>query len=155
MTSEIGGRRAHIATAVLWLMSVAVSFTICAGAAAQSTPQPSGSREKPNIAISGCLLRQGYATLVVGDAHIDGVGEAADRAQPGAADNGLKDVKVPVRWILDDAGAITQHVGEKVQVVGRTEWVAGKGRPGDDDAVPPAVPHVSVASVRVIAASCS
>ena len=156
MTSEIGGGGTNISTAVRWLMFVvAVSCIAFAGVGAQGTSQPSAEREKANIAISGCLMRQGYATLIVSDAHVDSVGEAAERAQPGAADNGLKDAKVPAKWVLDDAGAITQHVGEKVQVIGRTEWVAAKDSPTDDDAATGSAPHVSVRAVKVIASTCS
>ena len=135
-------------------VAVALACAASISAAAQG-PSSSAAAEKPNVAISGCLMRQGYATLVVGDAHVDAVGAAAERAQPGA-ENGLKDVKVPAKWVLDGAGAVTQHVGEKVQVLGMTEWTAGKERPADGDAAGlDSTPHVNVTSVKVIASTCS
>jgi len=155
MTSE--NRRLRLQESAIrnWrVFAVAVVCAAPAFVAAQGTSRSSATTEKPNVAISGCLMRQGYATLVLGDAHVDAVGATADRAQPGA-ENGLKDVKVPAKWVLENAGAITQHVGEKVQVLGRTEWTAGKERPADDDAAAAAAPHVDVTSVKVIASTCS
>jgi hypothetical protein len=140
---------------VYWLVLLVGIWTVSAEASRQATSNPStGHREKPNIAISGCLMRQGYATLVVADAHVDGRGDAVDRAQPGGADNGLKGVVVPAKWVLDDAGPVTQHVGEKVQVIGSTDWTAAD-KPADDGAVGMPAPHVSVTSVKVIASTCS
>ena len=93
-----------------------------------------GARE---LTISGCLLSTGYAGYQVEDAVLDAVdGKPADDKTKTAA---------PAKWILDNAGNLRRRVGEKVQVVGKSEWRA------DGD---PGTPHLEVTSVTTLAASC-
>src|SRR5262245_5477667 len=91
------------------------------------------------LTISGCLLSNGYAGYQVEDAGLDAVdGKRADGKLKAAA---------PTKWILDGGGNLRRRVGEKVQVVGKSEW-----RGSADDA--PGTPHIEVTSVTTVAASC-
>ena len=94
-----------------------------------------GSRE---LTITGCLLSNGYAGYQVEEAVLDAVdGKAADDKTKAAS---------PAKWILDGGGNLRRRVGEKVQVVGKSDWRAD----GDD----PGTPHLEVTSVTTVAASC-
>ena len=122
------------------------------------SPAPQGdAAKKSNVAISGCLLRQGYATLIVDEARVDGKGDAAATAQPTAAKPGAP-LTAPPRWVLDNAGPHTSHVGERVQLLGVSDWVTNPddypiptGEPGP----PPPAPHIEVISLKVLAPMCS
>src|ERR1041385_7612231 len=93
-----------------------------------------------DVTISGCLLSNGYAGYQVEDAVLDAVdGKPADGKTKSAA---------PAKWILDGGGNLRRRVGEKVQVVGKSEWRAERT---DDD---PGTPHLEVTSIRTLAASC-
>ena len=127
------------------------------GIPASTAPQGDAAAKKANVAISGCLLRQGYATLMVDEARVDGKGDAAATAQPTAAKPGAP-LTAPPRWVLDNAGPHTSHVGERVQLLGVSDWVANPddypiptGEPGP---APPA-PHIEVISLKVLAPMCS
>ena len=99
--------------------------------------QAQNSRE---LTISGCLLSNGYAGYQVEDAVLDAVdGKAADDKTKAAA---------PMKWILDGGGNLRRRVGEKVQVVGKSEWRA------DDKDQAPGTPHLEVTSVTTVAATC-
>ena len=96
------------------------------------------AQEPRELTISGCLLSNGYAGFQVEDAVLDAVdGKAADDKAKAAA---------PPKWILDGGGNLRRRVGEKVQVVGKSEWRAG----GDD----PGTPHLEVTSVTTLATKC-
>ena len=129
---------------------------VASGIAVFATPQADAAK-KANVAISGCLLRQGYATLIVDEARVDGKGDAAATAQPTVAKPG-EPLTAPPRWVLDNAGPHTSHVGERVQLVGISDWVTSPddypiptGEPGP---APPA-PHIEVISLKVLAPACS
>ena len=135
-----------------------VCTTIFLGAAtiAAAAAQDNAAK-KPNVAVSGCLLRQGYATLVVDDARVDGKGDAAATAQPSIVKAG-EPLTAPPRWILEGAGTLAQNVGARVQVLGVSDWVANPddypiptGEPGP---APPA-PRIEVISLKVVAPACS
>ena len=112
---------------------LALAFVV---AGLQTGLQAQSSRE---LTISGCLLSNGYAGFQVEDAVLDAVdGRPADDKTKAAA---------PAKWILDDGGNLRRRVGEKVQVVGKSEWRAD----GDD----PGTPHLEVTSVTTLAAKCS
>ena len=97
-----------------------------------------GPRE---ITISGCLLSNGYAGFQVEDAVLDAVdGKPADGTTKAAA---------PMKWILDGGGNLRRRAGEKVQVVGKSEWRA------DDKDQAPGTPHLEVTSVTTLAAKCT
>ena len=92
------------------------------------------------ITLSGCLLSNGYAGYQVEEAVLDAVdGKAADDKTKAAA---------PMKWILDGGGNLRRRVGEKVQVVGKSEWRA------DDKDQAPGTPHLEVTSVTTVAATC-
>ena len=138
--------------ALATMMLVAAS-----GIAVAAAPQADASAKKPNVAVSGCLLRQGYATLVIDEARVDGKGDAAATAQPTTAKAGAP-LTAPPRWILDNAGPHASHVGERVQLLGVSDWVTNPddypiptGEPGP----PPPAPHIEVISLKVVAPACS
>jgi len=92
------------------------------------------------LTLSGCLLSNGYAGYQVEDAVLDAIdGKPADDKTKAAA---------PAKWILDGGGNLRRRVGEKVQVVGKSEWRAD----AKDEA--PGTPHLEVTSVTTLAASC-
>ena len=92
------------------------------------------------LTVSGCLLSNGYAGYQVEEAVIDAIdgAPADDKSKAGA----------PAKWILDGGGNLRRRVGEKVRVVGKSEWRVD----AKDEA--PATPHLEVASVTTLAASC-
>lgn len=103
----------------------------------QTRLEAQGARE---LTVSGCLLSNGYAGYQIEEAVLDAVnGKPADGTTKGAA---------PAKWILDDAGNLRRRVGEKVQVVGKSEWRA------DDKDQAPGPPHLEVTSVTTLAPSC-
>jgi len=133
------------------LAIIAVVGVSCAG---QDAPAP--SKPKPNIAVSGCLMRQGYATFVLADANVDAIGEEAGKAAPRTEKSRNS---TPARWILDNAGVVGPHVGEKVQVIGVSDWVEASERGSqerrDDQQPLPETPHIDVQTMKVIAKTCS
>jgi hypothetical protein len=98
------------------------------------------AQEAREITISGCLLSSGYAGFQVEEAVLDAIdGKPADDKTKAAA---------PMKWILDGGGNLRRRAGEKVQVVGKTEWRA------DDKDQAPGTPHLEVTTVTTLAASC-
>ena len=134
------------------VLLAAVHVAAVAGAL-QSGASPSD--KKPNIAVSGCLMRQGYATLIVADARLDATGEKAATAAPSTEAPSEKS-QTPSKWVLENAGVIGQHVGERVQVVGATDWVASTSAPAASEpgGPPPELPHIDVITVKVLAPKC-
>ena len=99
------------------------------------------AQDARELTISGCLLSNGYAGYQVEEAVLDAVdGKPADGKTKGAA---------PMKWILDGGGNLRRRVGEKVQVVGKSEWRAD----AKDEA--PGTPHLEVTSVTTLAAKCT
>jgi hypothetical protein len=91
--------------------------------------------------ITGCLLSNGYAGFQIEDASIDAIdGKAPDAALRSNA---------PTRWVLEGGGNLRRYTGGKVQVVGRSDW-----QPGSKDEAP-GPPHLEVASIKTVAASCT
>ena len=114
------------------LLVCAVAASVVAGLQTRLDAQ---ARE---ITISGCLLSNGYAGYQVEGAVLDAVdGKPAEGATKASA---------PAKWILDGGGNLRRRVGEKVQIVGKSEWRAG----GDD----PGTPHLEVTTVTTLAPSC-
>ena len=98
------------------------------------------AQQARELTVSGCLLSNGYAGYQVEDAVLDAVdGKPADDKTKATA---------PAKWILEGGGNLRRRVGEKVQVVGKTEWRA------DDKDQAPGTPHLEVTSVTTLAASC-
>jgi hypothetical protein len=116
---------------------VLLAAVLYVGPGLQTRASAQGTRE---LTISGCLLSNGYAGYQVEDAVLDAVGgTTADDKTKAAA---------PAKWILDGGGNLRRRVGEKVQVVGKSEWRA------DDKDQAPGTPHLEVTSVTTLAASC-
>jgi len=137
-------------------LASAMIVVVASGIAVFTTPQADAAK-KATVAISGCLLRQGYATLVVDEARVDGKGDAAATAQPAVAKPG-EPLTAPPRWVLDNAGPHTSHVGERVQLLGVSDWVTNPGDypiPTGEPGPPPPAPHIEVISLRVLAPACS
>jgi hypothetical protein len=115
-------------------------------------------KPKPNIAVTGCLTREGYGGFAVNDAKIDGMGATAMTAAPGA---GKPVAQAPVKWVLDHAGPAGggQHIAEKVQIIGVAEWV--EATKGGTQAAPPSddpgagAPHIDVVAIKPVSGSCS
>ena len=121
-------------TAVALFVCAAVAYVV---AGLQTRLDAQGARE---LTVSGCLLSNGYAGYQVEDAVLDAIdGKPADDKTKAAA---------PAKWILDGGGNLRRRVGEKVQVVGKSEWRAD----AKDEA--PGTPHLEVTSVTTLAASC-
>src|SRR5204862_6147534 len=96
----------------------------------QTRPIAQGARE---LTVTGCLLSNGYAGYQVEDAVLDTVnGTPADGTAKAAA---------PAKWILDGGGNLRRRVGEKVQVVGKSDWRAD----AEDEA--PGTPPLEVTAV--------
>ena len=99
------------------------------------------AQETRELTVSGCLLSNGYAGYQVEDAVLDAIeGKTPDDKTKAAA---------PPKWILDGGGNLRRRVGEKVQVVGKSEWRA------DAKDEQPGTPHLEVTSVTTLAASCT
>ena len=132
---------------------LAAVYVVAAPGASQSVTSPGD--KKPNIAVSGCLMRQGYATFIVADARLDATGEKAATAAP-STDRPSEVSQTPPKWVLDNAGVIGQHVGERVQVVGASDWVTNPSAPAASEpgGPPPELPHIDVLSVKVLAPKC-
>src|SRR3989441_12987443 len=132
---------------------LAVAHVVAVSGASQSGASPGD--KKPNIAVSGCLMRQGYATFIVADARLDATGEKAATAAP-SPDRPSEVSQTPPKWVLDNAGVIGQHVGERVQVVGASDWVTDKSAPAASEpgGPPPELPHIYVLTVKVLAPKC-
>jgi len=118
-------------------LALLVLAVLYAGAGLQTRLDAQDARE---FTVSGCLLSNGYAGYQVEDAVLDAVdGKPADAKTKAAA---------PAKWILDGGGNLRRRVGEKVQVVGKSEWRAD----AKDQA--PGTPHLEVTSVTTLAATC-
>src|SRR5215207_5317572 len=92
------------------ILAVALSYVV---AGLETRLDAQGPRE---LTISGCLLSNGYAGYQVEDAVLDAVnGKPVDDKTKAAA---------PAKWILDGGGNLRRRVGEKVQIVGTSEWRA-------------------------------
>jgi hypothetical protein len=122
---------------------LAVATAIAAAPrAARQAPENDGKRE---FTLSGCLLRAGYAGY-----QMEGVTvEAIDgKAVPAT-------FKTPVtaqKWTLQGGGNLGPRVGEKVQVIGRSDWQEKPAAAADE---PPKAPALEVKAVKTVAASCS
>ena len=116
-------------------VALALAYVV---AGLQTRPFAQGARE---LTVTGCLLSNGYAGYQVEDAVLDAIdGKPADDKTTAAA---------PAKWILDGGGNLRRRVGEKVQVVGKSEWRAD----AKDEA--PGTPHLEVTSVTTLAAKCT
>jgi hypothetical protein len=76
------------------------------------------------------------------------VEEAVLEAVDGASADDKAKAGAPRKWMLDGGGNLRRRVGEKVRVVGKSEWRA------DAKDADPGTPHLEVTSVSTLAASC-
>ena len=113
---------------------------------APSTQVDDGKRE---FTISGCLLRSGYAGYQVDEVKIDAID-----GKPAPAGAGPNDA-VPKKWSLQGGGNLGPRVGEKVQIVGRSDWRGPSASTSTADDAADKGPTLVVKSVKTIASSCS
>jgi hypothetical protein len=104
--------------------------------------QDDGKRE---FTLTGCLLRAGYAGYQMESVAIDAVDGKAVPA-------GSKTPAIAQKWTLQGGGNLGPRVGEKVQVVGRSEWRENAAAPADE---PPKPPALEVKSLKTVAPSCN
>ena len=118
---------------------------------ARQGAQPAADDGKRELTISGCLLRSGYAGYQIEEARLEAI-DGKPLEQP--ADSSSTSPAAPKKWILDGGGNLGPRAGEKVQVVGRSEWQprSASTSPADE---PERTPHIDVKSVKTLAASCT
>src|SRR5215510_5245295 len=115
------------------------------------TAPPAGDDGKREYTISGCLLRNGYAGYQIEDAHLDAIdGKPVPEPAPASSGNSV----TPKKWILEGGGNLAARTGEKVQVIGRSEWQPPSPSASADEP-PNRTPHLDVKSVKSIASKCS
>ena len=104
-------------------------------------PENDGKRE---FTLTGCLLRAGYAGY-----QMEGV--AIDAIDGKAVPAGYKTPAIAQKWSLQGGGNLGPRVGEKVQVVGRSEWRENAATAADE---PPKAPSLEVRVLKTIAPNC-
>jgi hypothetical protein len=117
-------------------------FALAAAAPTAQAPEKDGKRE---LTLTGCLLRAGYAGY-----QMDGVTVDAIDGKPVPA--GYKTPVTAQKWTLQGGGNLGPRVGEKVQVVGRSDWQESPAAQSDE---PPKPPTLEVKALKTVAASCS
>jgi hypothetical protein len=123
-------------------MAVAATL-VAAGPAPRQVQETDGKRE---FTLTGCLLRAGYAGY-----QMEGV--AIDAIDGKAVPAGYKTPAIAQKWTLQGGGNLGPRVGEKVQVVGRSEWREDAAAAPADE--PPKAPSLEVKSLKTVAPSCS
>ena len=123
---------------------IAGCLALLLGAAAPlaQAPENDGKRE---FTLTGCLLRAGYAGYQMESVAIEAIDGKAVPA-------GFKTPAIAQKWSLQGGGNLGPRVGEKVQVVGRSDWKEGTA--GAPDELPKA-PSLEVKSLKTVAAACS
>src|SRR4029078_3408749 len=91
---------------------------------AQNGPATTSNDGKREFTISGCLLRNGYATYKIEEAKVDAIDGKAVKETATSPTKRLK------TWTLEGGGNLGQHAGEKVQIVGRSDWTASTSSDG-------------------------
>ena len=121
------------------ILALAATAVVAAGQA----PANDGKRE---FTLTGCLLRAGYAGY-----QMEGVGIDAIDGKPMPAT--FKTPPTAQKWTLQGGGNLGPRVGEKVQVVGRSDWQETPTAQAPDE--PPKPPSLEVKTLKTIAASCT
>jgi hypothetical protein len=121
--------------------TAALACLLAAAPAAQA-PEKDGKRE---FTLTGCLLRSGYAGYQLENVMIDGIDGKAVPA-------GFTTPAIAQKWTLQGGGNLGPRVGEKVQIVGRSDWRDGATAVPDE---PPKPPALEVKSLKTLAPSCS
>ena len=122
---------------------IAGCLALLVGAAAPlaQAPENDGRRE---FTLTGCLLRAGYAGYQMENVAIEAIDGKAVPA-------GFKTPSIAQKWTLQGGGNLGPRVGEKVQVVGRSDW---KDAPAATDE-PPKAPSLEVKSLKTQAPNCN
>jgi hypothetical protein len=132
-------------------VSVMLGIVMSAGAllSGQAAQAPAAASDdgKREFTISGCMLRSGYAGYQVDEAKVDAIDGKRLPAAPAAAP-----APFPARWILEGGGNLGARVGEKVEVVGRSDWQAPSA---SNEEPPDRAPRLEVKSVKTLAMSCT
>jgi len=122
--------------------AVALSFALVVQPpVARQEPVNDGKRE---FTLTGCLLRAGYAGY-----QMEGVTVDMIDGKPVPAT--FKTPPTAQKWVLQGGGNLGPRVGEKVQVVGRSDWQETPAAQPDE---PPKPPTLEVKSLKTAAASC-
>ena len=132
--------RILLLTTNVTVVAVAAALALESPAAFQSA-ENDGKRE---FTLTGCLLRAGYAGY-----QMEGVTVDAIDGKP--VPSGFKTPAAAQKWTLQGGGNLGPRVGEKVQVLGRSEWKEGAAAPADE---PPRPPALEVKTVKTVAPSC-
>jgi hypothetical protein len=125
----------------VWIAGCLALLAEAAAPLAQA-PENDGKRE---FTLTGCLLRAGYAGYQMESVAIDAIDGKAVPA-------GFKTPAIAQKWTLQGGGNLGPRVGEKVQVVGRSDWKEGGAATPDE---PPKAPSLEVKSLKTVAAACS
>ena len=122
---------------------IAGCLALLVGAAAPlaQAPENDGKRE---FTLTGCLLRAGYAGYQMENVAIEAIDGKAVPA-------GFKTPSIAQKWTLQGGGNLGPRVGEKVQVVGRSDWREASAAPDE----PPKAPALEVRTLKTVAPSCS
>jgi hypothetical protein len=116
-------------------------FALAAAALTAQAPEKDGKRE---LTLTGCLLRAGYAGY-----QMEGVAVEAIDGKPVPAT--FKTPATAQKWTLQGGGNLGPRVGEKVQVVGRSDWQESPAAQSDE---PPKPPVLEVKTLKTVAPSC-
>ena len=121
---------------------IAGCLALLVGAAAPlaQAPENDGKRE---FTLTGCLLRAGYAGYQMENVAIEAIDGKAVPA-------GFKTPSIAQKWTLQGGGNLGPRVGEKVQVVGRSDWREASAAPDE----PPKAPSLEVRVLKTIAPNC-
>lgn len=133
------------------MVLVGAFAALTGGVGAQTPSVDDGKRE---LTISGCLLRSGYAGYQLDEARIDAIDGKPVAASTAAKSETSKPV-APKKWILEGGGNLGPRTGEKVQVVGRSDWQAPASAQPAADEPPNRTPRLDVKSVKTIASRCT
>lgn len=134
-----------------WVLAgLMVVPAVMSGTQLPATSTEDGKRE---FTVSGCLLRSGYAGYQIDEAQVEAIDGkpvvASPTASPASSGPGT-----PKKWILEGGGNLGARIGEKVQVVGRSDWQPPSSGAAADEP-PNRTPRLAVQSVKTIAAKCS
>jgi hypothetical protein len=140
----IGANNMITSTARVGIAALGAWMSISAVHLVGQAPAPEGTRE---FAVSGCLLRSGYAAYQLDEATVETIdGKPAPEA--------VKTNTTLKKWTLQGGGNLGPRVGQKVLVTGRSEWREAAAKPAAPDEPPDKPPTLEVESVETLAASC-
>lgn len=133
--------RIVLLTTNVTILAVATALAVEPPAARQA-PENDGKRE---FTLSGCLLRAGYAGYQMDGVNVDAIDGKPVPAALKEAVTGLK------KWTLQGGGNLGPRVGERVQVIGRSDWQEKPAAAADE---PPKAPALEVKTLKTVAPNC-